>query len=358
MPKRIKRSKRKRPRSNKPSAPPGTLQAHEGADASTVRVLMFDETRLLELEGLSALDQIDAEQIAWVDVVGLGSVDLIRAVGDAFGLHPLALEDVLHPHQRAKVEDYDDTIFFVSRFAREEEGTLDIEQVSMFIGDGFVVTFQEREGDAYDSVRRRLRESRGRIRRSRAAYLGYALIDASVDAMFPLLEVYEDRLEALEDEVFDDPSSQVAERLHDVGRDLMRVRRAVLPMREALSRMMRREHALLDDELDPYLRDCHDHLCRMMDRVDGQRDLVTSLTDGHRAAQDQRSNDVMKVLTIMSTLFIPLSFIVGLYGMNFDAASPYNMPELHWRYGYPVLLAVMALMVGGMLFFFRRRGWL
>jgi len=359
---RPKRRRRKaRPRSYTPAvgAPPGTLEAPPGAVDTTVRIMTFDEGELDELEGFTALENAPRRRVTWIDVVGLGSVTAIRAIGEKYDLHALALEDVTHTRQRPKVEQYPDHLFIVMRATREKEGGIDIEQISMFVGDGFVITFQEREGDAYEPVRDRIRGSRGIIRTQDASYLCYALIDATVDAMFPLLELYEHRLDQLDERVFKAPGPELAEEIHDVSRDLMTVRRTVLPTREALMRLVRDRYPQFGDEVKIYLRDCLDHLDQLVDLLTGQRDLAEALANAHLSGLGHRSNEVMKVLTMTATIFIPLSFICGLYGMNFDpGASPYNMPELGWEYGYPAALGVMLSVGLGMLAFFRRKGWL
>ncbi|MCA9604571.1 MAG: magnesium/cobalt transporter CorA, partial [Myxococcales bacterium] len=309
-------------------AVPGSLEILGDADLSNVHVVSYDETALDEGTGLEMLTG-DKRRVTWVDVVGIGSPEVVQAIGERYGLHPLALEDVVHPHQRPKVEEYPESLFIVTRAPRDRDGALDIEQISMFVGAGFVVTFQEREGDAWDPVRERLRQSKGRIRREGASYLAYALLDATVDAMFPLLEVYDARLEPIEEAVFRAPTPGLTEDIHEIDRDLLAVRRAILPLREALSRLVRDEHPLIERDVRLYLRDCQDHLSQMVDMLESQRDLAKALAEGHLTSLGHRSNEVMKVLTIIATIFIPLSFIAGLYGMNFDPhASPWNMPEL------------------------------
>lgn len=360
-PKRKRRRKGARVRQMTPQigAPPGTLEAPPGASDTTVHIMTFDAEHLEEHDGFTALENAERRAVTWIDVVGLGSVQAIRAIGEKYKLHPLALEDVTHTRQRPKVEEYGDHLFVVMRATREAEGSMDIEQISLFLGDGFVVTFQERTGDAYEPVRERLRSKKGLIRGRGASYLGYALIDATVDAMFPLLELYEQQLDLLDARVFRSPSPELAEEIHDLSRDLMTVRRTVLPTREALMRLVRDRYPQFDDEEKLYLRDCLDHLDQLVDLLTGQRELAESLKNAHLSGLGHRSNEVMKVLTMTATIFIPLSFIAGLYGMNFDPqASPYNMPELGWAFGYPAVLLLMLSVGIGMLGFFRRKGWL
>lgn len=352
------RKKKRRTRPERVGAPPGTLSVPEDAVASKVRVTRYDATSITEREGVDNIDQ-GPKGVVWVDVVGLGSLDVLTKVSDRFGLHPLAMEDVVSTHQRAKAEDYPKTLFVVLRAIREVDKEADLEQMSFFIGEGFVVTFQEREGDAFEPVRERLRAGKGRIRTQGATYLAYALLDATIDAMFPLLETYGDRIEALERDVFHDPRPDLAESIHALKNEVMRLRRTVLPLREALSRLMRLDNPLVDEDVRLYLRDCLDHLTQMVELLESQREMATTLVDAHLSSLGHRSNEVMKVLTMVATIFIPLSFLAGIYGMNFDAsASPYNMPELGFAYGYPTLIAVMLAVACGMLVYFRRKDWL
>ncbi|MGE0788078.1 MAG: magnesium/cobalt transporter CorA [Sandaracinaceae bacterium] len=340
-------------------APPGTLELPEDATASKVRVFSYDDKGMEEANGLAALDAMPKRRVTWVDVVGLGSLDVVSAVAERFGLHPLSVEDVLQTHQRAKIEDYPGTMFVVTRLVRECDGALDIEQESMFIGSDFVVTFQEREGDSFEPVRERLRQGKGRIRAEGAAYLAYALLDAAVDGMFPLLELYADRIEALEQQVFETSAPELAETIHGLKQEMVGVRRAVVPLREAIGRLVRDENPLIDKDVRIYLRDCLDHLSQLVDLLDGHRDTLSALMEAHQSNISQRSNEVMKVLTMMTSLFIPMSFIAGLYGMNFDpAASPYNMPELRWAFGYPTVISIMLAIAVAMFVYFRRKRWL
>jgi magnesium transporter len=335
--------------------PPGTLAAPAGAKASELHVITYDADEVAESQSLDA----PRRSVTWIDVVGLGSLELIEQIGRDFKLHALALEDALQSGQRAKVESYTDSLFIVTRIAREVDDKLDIEQVAMFLGKDFVITFQERAGDCFDPVRERIRAGTGRIRKQGASYLAYALLDAAVDAMFPLLEAYDERLEVFDVQAFRSHDTTVMEEIHAVDRALMAVRRAILPLREAIVRLVRDQHPLLDGDVRLYLRDCQDHLTQMVDLLEGQRDLARALREAHLTTLGHRSNEVMKVLTMIATIFIPLSFIAGLYGMNFDtSASPYNMPELSSPWGYPILIGAMVTLALGMLYYFRRKRWL
>lgn len=353
-----KHRRRVRPRRVVVAAPPGALEVPEGARPTQIRVMRYDVDTVIEAKDLESLDHDGPRGVTWVDVVGLGSLDVVKRVGERFGMHPLALEDVLHLHQRAKVDRYAAHLFLVTRMIQVHDDGLDLEQVSMLFGEDFVVTFQEREGDSFDAVRRRIREASGRIRKRNAAYLAYALLDALVDGAFPVLEKYGDSLDALEDEIFSDPRPELMAPIHHAKRDLVAMRRASWPMRDMISSLLRDEHPLIDDDLRLYLRDLSDHTLQLVEIVESQRELATSLHDAYLSSVGNRANEVMKVLTMIATLFIPLGFIAGLYGMNFDAdVSPFNMPELRWAYGYPAVLGLMATLSAGMLFYFRKKRW-
>ena len=279
-------------------------------------------------------------------------------MGGLFHLHPLALEDAVNVHQRSKVDRYGDQLFITARVPADTVG-FRTEQVSLFVGKNFVITFLEDPGDCFEPVRRRLRDDEGLIRRRGADYLAYALLDASIDAYFPLLETFGDRLEELEDEVIATPSRTTVGRIHDAKHDLRMLRRAIWPMREAMSQLSRDDTPVIAVETRVYFRDLYDHAVQIIDIVETYRELGSDLNDLYLSALSNRMNEIMRVLTVIATIFMPLSFVAGLYGMNFDTqASPWNMPELHWRYGYPLALATMAAVAFGMLLFFRRRGWL
>jgi magnesium transporter len=311
------------------------------------------------IEDLGRVRQIvGAHPVTWINVDGLGAADPVRQLGEMFGLHRLALEDVMNVSQRAKVETYGDTVFLVARMVSLGE-RLQTEQISMFLGGNFVLTFQEKHGDCFDPVRERIRKGGGRIRSRGPDYLVYALLDAVIDHYFPVLEEYGERLETLEGRILTDPDEHIPGKVLAAKRDLLALRRAIWPHREAVNSLLREPVTLVTDSTRTYLRDCYDHAVQIIDMLESHREHASSLMDLHLAGVSNRMNDVMKVLTIIATVFIPLSFIAGLYGMNFDPdASAWNMPELGWRYGYPAALALMAAMAGGMFWYFRRKGWL
>ncbi len=351
----------RRKRFHRPGTAPGTLAAHAEASGGPVRLARFtyDATRCEE-RAVGPADvpslAVPGEGVLWLDVVGLSDPSVVKAIGDRFGFHPLALEDVLNIPQRPKVESFDDHILIVLREIRHEE---EPEQVSIFLGDRVVVTFQERPGDSFEPVRERLREGVGRIRSEGADFLAYALCDAVLDAFFPTLEKLGDEVERLEDGVIASPEPATFQEIHRVKQRLIQVRRAVWPARDAMNELLREESPLVRPGTRVYLRDCYDHTVQVMDMVETYREMTSGLVDEYMSSVSNRMNEIMKVLTIIATLFIPLTFIVGIYGMNFDrGASPYNMPELGWRYGYPAVVALMVVVAAGMLYYFRRKKWL
>ena len=305
----------------------------------------------IDLAGIETLRR--ASKVVWVDVVGLGDVALLRQLGEAFGLHRLALEDVVNVTQRAKVEDYGDHLFVVVRMV-DPSNHAETEQFALFLGVDYVLTFQERPGDCFGMVRNRLRDPNGQMQKRGADYLAYALLDAVVDAYFPLLEKHDGRLEALEHMVLDGSVSVgVLPELHGVRRCLLDLRRAVWPLREAMSSLARGENRHFSADVMPYLRDVTDHVVQLIDLVEGHRELSTSLLELHLSMVNHKLNEVIKLLTVISTIFIPLTFVVGVYGMNFDW-----MPELRVWWGYPLCLLVMLVTALLMLRWFKRRGWL
>jgi len=339
---------------------PGTLRAQAGAHASRLSVIAYGPDRILEEADVSParLVELRAEYpVTWVNFEGLADIDLLQQLGEIFGLHRLALEDSLNIPQRPKLDDYGDHQYLVARMPVAEEA-LDTEQVSLFLGAGFLLTVQEKPGDCFDGVRARLREGRTRIRERGPDYLVYAMVDAIVDAYFPLLEAAALRLDELEASVLGQPQKVHLSDLYDLKRGLIILRRYLGPLRELISALLRDENPLLADKNRVYMRDCLDHAKQAYDLVESYRDMATGLMDLYLSMMSHRMNEVMKVLTTIATIFIPLSFIVGLYGMNFDPeVSRWNMPELGLAFGYPMALGAMALVSGGMIFFFWKKGW-
>ena len=361
---RVRRAPRLR-RRTPPGTAPGTLRVHPNAPPPIIRVLAYGPQRVDErqVDTIEQLQQwVGKHSVVWIAVEGLGDAETIQRLGKMFGLHPLALEDVVNVHQRAKVEPYDDHLFVVTRSVTAAEtangGEVESEQISIFLGKNFVLTFQQRADDCLEPVRDRIRHGNGRIRTAGPDYLAYALIDAVVDSYFPVVERYADRLDDLEDEVTSRPKAMVTQRLHGIRNDLLMLRRSVRPHREALNQLARDPHPLVSDETRVFLRDCYDHVIQLIDLLEVYRESCADLRDYYLSAISNRMNEIMTVLTTMATIFIPLSFIASLYGMNFNTALAGNMPELNWPYGYVMVLSLMSGIALAMLVIFRRKGWI
>lgn len=296
--------------------------------------------------------------VTWINVNGLGDSAVIAGIGEIFGLHRLALEDVINVHQRAKVDQYKDHCFVVVREIVAEE-RFTSEQISIFLGRNYVITFQESPGDPFDPVRDRIRKSIGRLRTAGPDHLVYALIDATIDHYFPVLESYGEKLEALEEDVIAQPDRRCVTRIYDLRHGLLVLRRTVWPLREAVNALYREPHALVSEETRLYLRDCYDHTVQIIDLLENYRDVASSLMEAYLSSLSNRTNEIVKVLTIFTAVFIPLTLVAGIYGMNFHTErSPWNMPELDWFMGYPFALGLMLVIALGLLLYFRTRGWL
>jgi len=344
-----------------PGAPPGTLIADPDAVPSVIRVIAYDGKQIVEQEAadLAQLDGLLGRfAVTWVNVDGLADVETIRRLGERFDIHRLALEDVVNVHQRPKIEEYEDHTYLVTRVPTAGE-VLETEQISIFVGKGYVLTFQERIGDPFEPVRQRLRNDQGRIRTSGEDYLMYALLDAAIDSFYPVLERHGERVERLEQDILAHPGSELIGDIHVLKRDLLTLRRAIWPQREMINALIRDSAARITPATGIHLRDCYDHTVQLLDMVETYREIASGMVDMHFSSISTRMNEIMKVLTIIATIFIPLGFIAGLYGMNFDRAkSPLNMPELGWYWGYPFALGVMAAVAVLMLCYFWRRGWI
>lgn len=347
-----------------PGSSPGTLHIPP-ALRGAVRITAihyspdtYTEKEIADLDGF--LSDAPRDGVLWINVDGLGDIRVLEKLGQHFNLHPLALEDVLNVPQRAKMEDYDHYAFLVFRMAFVEAALRGrMEQVSLFLGTSFVLTFQEEaESDSFEVVRHQLRHQRGHIRQRGADYLAYALLDTAIDSFFPVLEVLGEELEALEDRVLERPTRDTIDAIHTIRRTLMQLRRAMWPAREAVQAFAHGESEWVTEPTKVFLRDCYDHVLQVLDVLESYRDFGASLMETYLSAQSYRMNEVMKVLTIIATIFIPLSFVAGLYGMNFDTSkSPFNMPELQWYWGYPFSLALMAVIALCLVVFFWRKGW-
>ncbi len=343
-------------------ARPGTLVISKQSPRPVVRGIFYNPESF-EDEPIEDLDRLQKaftkETIAGIDVQGFGDRSVMNKVGSVFGLHPLLLEDVVNVPQRPKTELYDDQLLIVVRMVRlkdpedQSRYRVDMEQVSIVLAENYVITFQERYGDILDPVRKRIKGGKGIIRHRGSDYLAYAIADTIVDGYYPVLEGVGNDLEAMEDEVIRNPSPEVLGELNTLKNQLINLRRAVWPQREAVNSLVRGDYALIGEDVRVYLRDTHDHCIQTSEVAEMYREMATGLMNTYLSSVANRTNEVMKVLTIMASLFIPLTFMAGIYGMNFE-----HMPELHYRYSYPMLWLVMTLTGVAMLYFFWRKGWI
>jgi magnesium transporter len=343
--------------------PPGTV-VHAGPRRviePELHALVFGPNHLNEVR-LGSADPLpsrpdDPAEVLWLNVMGLHDVGLLERVGRPFGIHPLALEDVAHVGQRPKLEAYDEHLFLVlPMLTLSASGHIEVEQISMVVGRGFLVTFQEAPGDVLEPVRARLRSGRGKIRNRGTDFLVYTLLDALVDATFHVLEGLGEQMEALESWVLSNPSAAAAEgiqRVHELRRELLVMRRSVWPLREVVAGFQRVDPPFVEPNTQLYLRDVYDHCHQLMDSIELLREMAQSLHELHLSTINNRMNEVMKVLTVMASIFIPLTFIAGVYGMNFE-----HMPELGVPWAYPAVLAAMGGVAFAMLLFFRVRRWI
>lgn len=297
----------------------------------------------------------DASHITWINVNGLGNTDDIIALGNHFDLHKLIQEDIVTTNQRPKIDEYDDYLFIVFKMLHYDENELLInEHVSLVMGKDYVIMFQEAEGDVFEDLRERLEHGKGRIRGAGADYLMFAILDAVVDNYFTVIEFLSNKLELLEDKLFGDKEDpNITEEIQELKKEILKIRKAVVPLREVVNRLEKIETPLIEERTNKYIRDLYDHIIQVNESVEIYRDMIWGLMDMYMTTISNKMNEVMKVLTIMASIFIPLTFMVGVYGMNFD-----NMPELHFRYGYFYLWGAMILVFFGMIWYFKRKKWM
>jgi magnesium transporter len=360
MKKLVKKRQLVRRRSKKSGLPPGTLIHLGEKKVEQVRIsfIDYDEQNIQEKQ-VSKIEECfplkATPTVSWINIDGLHEVEILEKLGKQFELHPLTLEDILNTDQRPKHEDFDKHIFIVLRMLSFDEETqaIESEQISLVLGQNFVISFQERIGDVFEPIRERIRNAKGRIRKMGPDYLTYSLLDAIVDNYFVILEKLGDKIEAMEDELVGDPTQKTLRQIHYLKREMIYLRRSVWPLRELISGMERSESPLIKESTDAYLRDLYDHTIQVIDTVENFRDMVSGMLDTYLSSLSNRMNSIMKVLTIIATIFIPLTFVAGIYGMNFE-----NMPELKWRWGYPAVWLVILIMSGTMLIYFKRKKWL
>lgn len=351
---------------HQPGTAPATLdiKGNTGAKPPVITLVRYGESSVEEMRCLDAEEAIrsmDPSRINWINVDGLQDVETIKTLSTHFGLNPLLVEDIITT-QRSKMEETDKGVFVVTTMTYRDQETpsgVEMEQLSLFFRKGMLITFQSDNGrDPFGGVRRRLRQAGTLVRKSGADFLAYALLDTVIDHAFPILEMIGNELEEIEQTLIRNPSRMTLRELFHNRRLLLELRRIAWPLREVISHLMRDDIGAIRKETHLYLRDCHDHITQIIDICESFRDLTAGLMDVYHSSLAYRTNEIMRVLTLVSTFFIPLTFLAGVYGMNFHADSVWNMPELAWRYGYPAFWGVVLLTAGGMWYFFRKRKWL
>jgi magnesium transporter len=354
MPKLIKK------RSKKAGLPPGTL-VHIGekkAEIPKITIMDYNETRFEERETKTIEECFifkDKPTVTWINIGGLHQVEILERLGECYGLHPLVLEDILNTDQRPKMEDYGEYLYIVLKMLNynDQSSEIEAEQISLILGSNFVFSFQERERDTFNLIRERIRNGKGRIRKMEADYLAYTLLDSIVDNYFIILEKLGEEIEFLEEKLVIRPTPEILRTIHGLKREMIFLRKAVWPLREVISGLERGESSLIKESTRIYLRDVYDHTIQAIDNIETYRDMVSGMLDIYLSSVSNRLNSVMKVLTIIATIFMPLTFLAGIYGMNFK-----YMPELEWRWGYPAIWLIMVGIGISMLLYFRKKKWL
>jgi magnesium transporter len=347
-------------RSKKAGLPPGSL-VHIGekkAEIPKITVMDYDEAQFQEKE-IKTIEECflfkDKPTVTWINIDGLHQVEILEKLGECYGLHPLVLEDILNTDQRPKMEDYGEYLYIVLRVLNynDKSSEIESEQISLVLGPNFVFSFQEREGDAFNPIRDRIRNSKGRIRKMGADHLAYTLLDSIIDNYFIILEKLGEKIEFLEEEVVTRPTPETLQTIHHLKREMIFLRKGVWPLREVISGLERGESSLIKESTRIYLRDVYDHTIQTIDTIETYRDMVSGMLDIYLSSVSNRLNAVMKVLTIIATIFMPLTFIAGIYGMNFK-----YMPELDWKWGYPMVWLVVIGIGIIMLIYFKKKRWL
>lgn len=356
--KKIRKISEKRAR--KAGQPPGSLKYLEEASKEEIKISYIDydkesyqEEEITEISELKKLKE--SETVSWFNVIGLSDVEKIEKICNVFNIHPLVQEDIIHVHQRPKMEEHKDSLYIVLKmlYYNENEEDIEAEQVSIVVGDNYVITFQERAGDVFDPIRKRLKNEKGRIRTMKADYLAYTLIDVIVDNYFIILEKIGDKIEIIEEELVNQPSDDTLQKIYKYKNEMIFLRKSVWPLREVINGLEKSDTKFIDSSVKLYLRDVYDHTIQVIETVETIRDMLGGMLDIYLSSISNKMNEVMKVLTIIATIFIPLTFIAGIYGMNFE-----YMPELTWRNGYFIVLIVMAAVVAYMVYYFKKKRWL
>ncbi len=350
--------KKLKPHSKKAGLPPGTpvYTDEKKIDKIEIEVIDYQKGKAEEYH-FNKVEECfpfkERSSITWINICGLHDVAPIEKIGEFFEIHPLVIEDIVHLEQRPKMEEYDSYFYFVIRMFFLQNGDFYDEQVSIILGENYVITFQEKQGDVFDVIRERIKSGKNRINRESADFLAYSLIDVIVDNYFVVLEKIGEQIEDLEDELLLNPTTESLHKIHSLKRKILSLRRSVWPLRDVVSRFERIESEIISQTTQIYVRDVYDHAVQIIDTIENYRDILAAMMDIYLSSVSNRMNEIMKVLTIIATIFIPLTFIAGIYGMNFK-----YMPELLWRWGYPASLLLMLVIAAIMLVYFRRKNWL
>lgn len=344
--------------STKAGKPPGTIVfiGKKRQETPGIKVIDYNQQRITEKEAKTpeeCFSYMKKPTSTWINVTGVHDTSVIEKLGRFFGIHPLTMEDMVNTNQRPKMEDYDEYLFLVLRMISYENDNLETEQVSIALGKRFLISFQEREGDVFNSLRERIRKGGTKIRKMGNDFLAYSIMDSIVDSYFSSLEAIGERIESMEEVLMKSPGPDVLKEIHKLKRELIILRKSVWPLREVISSLQRTESSLMGKQMGMYLRDLYDHTIQVIDTIETYRDMVSGMLDIYLSSVSNRMNEVMKVLTIFASIFIPLTFVAGIYGMNFR-----YMPELEWEWGYPMVWLVITGMIITMLAYFRRKGWL
>ena len=348
-----------------PRTAPGTLVSHHGAIHEELNIHLIDyrtegfvETDLSMAQ--ECLPYLENESVTWIHLQGPIHADSMTEIGNIFDLHPLSLEDVMNKGQRPKVDDYEDLMFIIMSTPIESSGAIEIKQLSIFMSNNYIITFHDGDKDPFEPLRKRLRKNNSRIRSLDADYLLYSILDLVIDLGYPVLESIDEKIESIDNELLSSSAKQsTLVEIHYLRRQLLLLRRNLWPQREVINNLLRNESPLIKESTSIYLRDCYDHTIQIMDLIENYRDMSAGLIDIYLSSTSHRLNEIMRVLTMIATIFIPLSFVVGLYGMNFsNPDSPWSMPELNWYYGYPIVWGVMIALVVSMIVYFKRKEWL
>lgn len=345
-----------------PGTPPGTLTEVLATEAAPLRIRLIDYTRAEitiqdDVDASACRSYLEQDSVTWVHVQGHPTEAALRELGETFQLHALALEDVLNTGQRPKMETFDDQLFIVMSMPLTEAGLVEVQQVSLFLSNTSLVSFCQGDFAPFQPIVKRLQDQAGRLRSQGSDFLLYSLLDIVIDQGFPVLEDFGLQLADLEEQILQTAAHNILEKIHAVNRELILLRRSCWPQREVINQILHDDHELIKEGTRIYLRDCYDHTIQLMDLLETYRDMTGSMLDIYLSSVSNRMNDIMRVLTVIATIFIPLTFIVGVYGMNFDRGEPWNMPELGWPYGYLLVWLLMITIVVIMLLFFRRKGW-